>query len=161
MTLGNLFIMMILAALGAWWWRVHGIRERALVLARQHCTRQGVELLDDVVALRRMRVRRVPRGLWCIAREYAFDFTVTGQDRYSGSLTMLGQRPGPVQLDAFRFQAEPQEAASAIDVPSGSSAAPQPQVVPQSQPALPAPRKAEVVRLDEWRRNHPRHKAGD
>lgn len=41
-TLGNLFVMLLLGAAAAWWWRAHGVRERALLLAKQHCAKQGV-----------------------------------------------------------------------------------------------------------------------
>lgn len=37
MTLGNLFVMLLLGAAAAWWWRAHGVRERALLLAKRHC----------------------------------------------------------------------------------------------------------------------------
>ncbi|SDI62453.1 Protein of unknown function [Pseudomonas panipatensis] len=149
MTLGNLFAFMLLAAAAAWWWRVHGIRERALQLAKQHCARQGVELLDENVALRRMRLQRNGSGVLCLAREYAFEFTATGQDRYSGRITMLGQRPGPVELEAFRFQPEAHEAGNVIEV------------VPPQAETLPPPHKADVVHLAEWRRAHQNKKVGD
>ncbi|VFT40987.1 Protein of uncharacterised function (DUF3301) [Pseudomonas aeruginosa] len=55
-TLGNLFVMLLLGAAAAWWWRAHGVRERALLLAKQHCAKQGVELLDENVARRRLRL---------------------------------------------------------------------------------------------------------
>ena len=34
-TLGNLFVMLLLGAAAAWWWRAHGVRERALLLAAE------------------------------------------------------------------------------------------------------------------------------
>ncbi len=61
-TLGNLFVMLLLGAAAAWWWRAHGVRERALLLAKQHCAKQGVELLDENVARRRLRLARDHRG---------------------------------------------------------------------------------------------------
>lgn len=152
MDLGNLFAFLLLATAAAWWWRAHGIRERALQLARQHCVREGVELLDEAVALRRLRFTRNSRGVLCLAREYAFEFTATGQDRYHGSITMYGQAPGLVQLDPFRYEPQPQDAGPVIDMVR--------EVTPPA--ALPAPQhKAEVVHLDEWRRNHTSKKVGD
>ncbi|MDF3933444.1 DUF3301 domain-containing protein [Pseudomonas citronellolis] len=144
---------MLLATAAAWWWRAHGIRERALQLARQHCSRQGVELLDEAVALRRLRLRRGANGLLCLAREYAFEFTATGEDRYAGSITMLGQRPGPVELEPFRFHPEPHEVRAVIEIAQALPA-------PQAEPAAPR-HKAEVVHLAEWRRNHADKKVGD
>ncbi|WP_156350916.1 DUF3301 domain-containing protein, partial [Pseudomonas sp. EGD-AK9] len=35
----DVFLLMLFAAFCAWLWRGHGIRERALSLAKQHCAR--------------------------------------------------------------------------------------------------------------------------
>ncbi|MNO71781.1 hypothetical protein D3C76_627040 [compost metagenome] len=155
MTLGNLFAFMLLATVAAWWWRAHGIRERALMLVKQHCVRQGVELLDENVALRRLRLRRDQRGQLRLAREYGFEFTATGQERYAGSIVMLGQQPGRIELAPFRFEPQPQAQTPAqphIDDVIVDAVFDEPR---------PAQRSAEVVHLDEWRRNHQQKKFGD
>ncbi|NDM57510.1 DUF3301 domain-containing protein, partial [Klebsiella pneumoniae] len=87
---GNLFVMLLLGAAAAWWWRAHGVRERALLLAKQHCAKQGVELLDENVARRRLRLARDHRGQWRLSREFGFEFTVSGEERYAGRIVMYG-----------------------------------------------------------------------
>jgi hypothetical protein len=38
LTLGNIFVLMLLATAGAWLWHNHGLRERALERVKQHCS---------------------------------------------------------------------------------------------------------------------------
>ena len=51
LTLGNIFVLMLLATAGAWLWHSHGLRERALERVKQHCAKLDIELLDGNVAL--------------------------------------------------------------------------------------------------------------
>ena len=78
LTLGNLFLFMLLAAAGAWLWHSHGIRERALQAVRRHCDKLDVELLDGNVAFRKLTLLPDARGRRRLARIYGFEFTVTG-----------------------------------------------------------------------------------
>ncbi|MCI0917553.1 DUF3301 domain-containing protein [Pseudomonas stutzeri] len=106
-TLGNLFIFLLLLAAAAWLWHSHGIRERALAAVRRHCEKMDVELLDGNVAFRRLGVIRDARGQRRFARIYGFEFTVTGEQRHQGSIVMFGARPGPIEMEAHPFRAPP------------------------------------------------------
>lgn len=106
-TLGNLFIFLVLLSIGAWLWHSHGIRERALTAVRQHCQKTDVELLDGNVAFRRLGLIRDARNQRRFARVYGFEFTVTGEQRHQGSIVMFGARPGPIEMDAHPFPARP------------------------------------------------------
>ncbi|AYC34945.1 DUF3301 domain-containing protein [Pseudomonas cavernae] len=130
--LGDVFLFLLFAAGLAWLWRGHGIRERALALAKQHCAKLDIELLDGNVALRRLAMVRDARGHRRLARIYGFEFTVTGEQRLSGSLSMFGRQLGRIELDAFPI-ATPDE----------------PPVATQ-QPA------AKVIQLQDWKRRHDR-----
>ena len=72
LTLGNLFLFMLLAAAGAWLWHSHGIRERALQAVRRHCDKLDVELLDGNVAFRKLTLLPDARGSgaasWIVAQ---------------------------------------------------------------------------------------------
>ena len=46
LTLGNMFVLMLLATGAAWVWHNHGLRERALARVKQHCAKLDIELLD-------------------------------------------------------------------------------------------------------------------
>ncbi len=129
-TLDNLFILLLPASIGAWLWHTHGLRERALAAVRQHCERADVELLDDNVALRNVSLQPDARGHRRIARTYDFEFTVTGEQRYNGSIVMFGQHIARIELGAHPFP------------------------TPSPQPRQPS---AEVIQLDQWRRTHPLH----
>jgi len=125
LTLGNLFVFMVLAAAGAWLWHAHGLRERALMLVKQHCAKVDVELLDGNVALRRIALLPDGRGRKRLARVYGFEFTVTGEQRHVGSITLFGQHLGRIELAPHPFREPPVE-----------------------HPA------AQVIELDRWRREH-------
>ena len=139
LTLGNLFILMLLAAGAAWLWHGHGIRERALIRVKQHCAKLDIELLDGNVAFQRFGIVRDGSGNRRFARVYGFEFTVTGEQRHVGRIVMFGAHVGTIELDPYPFR-EPPEAL--------------PPVV-ETAPA-PAPRKTgQVIELQQWRRDHP------
>ena len=81
--------LLLLAALALFWLSSVNARDRAREAARGFCERQGWQLLDQTVALRRLRPRRHATGLqW--ERRYRFDFSPEGTGRRSGELTMVG-----------------------------------------------------------------------
>ena len=79
LSLADIFVLLLLSSLAAWWWRGRGIGECALHYARQHCQRLDIELLDGNVALQGLSWQRDSQGRWRLARRYAFEFTVTGE----------------------------------------------------------------------------------
>jgi uncharacterized protein DUF3301 len=81
-------LIVVLAALYLWQGALR-TRDRARSLGHALCAQAGVQLLDQTVALRRMRVRRYPgRGLH-LWRCYGFDFSTDGTDRRRGSLDLV------------------------------------------------------------------------
>ncbi|EPG5498341.1 TPA: DUF3301 domain-containing protein, partial [Pseudomonas aeruginosa] len=75
------------------------------------------------------------RGQWRLSREFGFEFTVSGEERYAGRIVMYGYHLGAIELAPHRF-----EAAAEVDNPPVHS--------------------AEVIRLDEWRQSRQK-KVGD
>ncbi|CAD5107128.1 DUF3301 domain-containing protein [Zestomonas carbonaria] len=136
LTLGNLFVLMLLATAGAWLWHAHGLRERALELVKQHCARADVLLLDDNVALRRIALLPDARGRKRLARVYGFEFTVTGEQRHAGSIILFGRHLGGIELAPHPFDARAE-----ADAP-----------VPLEHP--PVESNAKVISLNDWRRQH-------
>ena len=116
LSLADLFILLLFASAGAWLWRGHGIRERALALVRRHCEKIDVILLDDNVALRRLRLLRDAQGRRRLARVYGFEFTVTGEQRHVGNISMFGQHLGQIELDAHPFSAQSEVAQAPANV---------------------------------------------
>lgn len=135
----QIIFWLLLTAGVAWLWHAQGMRERALVAVRRHCEHQGLTLLDDNVAFQKLRWTRNSQGRLCGIRTYGFEFTVTGEQRYSGSVTLLGNFVHSLHLAPHPFpqgQGEPgPEPASKTEVQSDRP-------------------KAQVIQLDEWRRQH-------
>lgn len=81
-----LVLLGIVAAIGLWL-KLSAARERATAEARQQCERHGLQLLDETVGLRALRLRRVA-GRPRLERCYAFEVSIDGADREPGSLWM-------------------------------------------------------------------------
>lgn len=90
-------------AVGWLWFASMAARERAVIAGRDICNREGLQLLDDTVALRRMRVRRDAMGRLAMLRRYAFEFSDTGNNRRDGEIDMLGLRILDVRLAPYRI----------------------------------------------------------
>lgn len=101
--LSDLFWLLGLATVAAYFWHAHAIRELALGVARKRCRELDVQLLDDTVVLRGLWVRRGEGGRLQWWRSYLFEFTATGDDRYPGSIEMLGRRVIALELAPHRL----------------------------------------------------------
>jgi hypothetical protein len=124
LTLGNIFVLMLLASAGAWLWHAHGLRERALERVKQHCAKLDLELLDGNVALKRVTFKRDNEGRKRLARVYNFEFTVTGEHRHPGSITMFGAHAAQIELAPYPFE------------------------IKDPKPT------AEIIQLSQWRQEH-------
>jgi hypothetical protein len=83
--------LLVCMALGGTWYHVLRLRERAVLHARRICDQHGLPLLDDSVALHRVRARW-HSGALHLTREYRFDTSLGGHDRQHASITLLGDR---------------------------------------------------------------------
>lgn len=78
-------------ALAGTWYHVLRLRERATLHARRICEQHGLQLLDDSVALHRVRAHWRDGALH-LTREYGFDTSLGGHDRQAASISLLGDR---------------------------------------------------------------------
>ena len=77
----------------AWLWLDSlSAREAAVAAAKAACGSEDLLLLDDTVAIARLRFARDGDGVLRIQRVYGFEYSDTGNDRHSGSIVMLGSR---------------------------------------------------------------------
>lgn len=85
--------------LGVWFW-LDGMRAReaAIRTARRACERNDVQLLDETVALSRLRLARVADGGLGWQRRYRFEFTLQGETRRAGEVELLGRQVTLLQL---------------------------------------------------------------
>ncbi|MEO5829379.1 MAG: DUF3301 domain-containing protein [Rhodanobacter sp.] len=93
----DLFFLLALVAVVGLWLKLSSARERAVREARRQCQQHGLQLLDETVGLRAVRLRRV-NGLHRIERCYGFEVSVEGHDREPCRLWMLGDVLSSVSL---------------------------------------------------------------
>lgn len=101
--LSHVLLLMLAGLVGAWIWRGLGLRDRALSLVRQHCKHADVQLLDESIVLNRIRLGRTKAGRWGVVRRYGFEFTVTGERRYHGSIQLHGAQLLGIELAPHPF----------------------------------------------------------
>lgn len=84
---------------------IHAMRTKELAVkaAEKHCEYMQVQFLDQTVFLKKLSFKRNARGQLGFMREYYFEFTVSGEDRYFGRVFMLGSRMESVNLDPHRI----------------------------------------------------------
>jgi hypothetical protein len=95
--LSNLLLLLLLGSVVGLWMKLSVARERAMHEARRLCLQHGLQLLDETVGMRRIRLRRA-NGLRRIERCYAFDVSIDGHDRQPGRLWMIGNAVTSVSL---------------------------------------------------------------
>lgn len=84
--------LLLLAAIAWLWFDSLTAREAAVAAARSACRAEDLLLLDDTVAIARLRLARDGDGVLRIQRMYGFEYSDTGNDRHSGNVVMRGSR---------------------------------------------------------------------
>ena len=102
MTLEDSIILTVLAFICWVFWQQLAIRERAFSYAQELCEKHTVQLLDQSIGLASIRFKRLTRGGWGLVRQYQFEFSSTGEHRYTGRIFMVGKAIQHFEMDAFR-----------------------------------------------------------
>lgn len=96
-------LALLLGAAVVWLWMDSiRVRELAVHAAFQACADDGVQLLDETVAIRSLGLARDGDGKVCLVRKYGFEFSDTGENRRSGWLVLRGQ-----EIEALHLQTSP------------------------------------------------------
>lgn len=86
------WISLLVIAAAAWaWMDALDAREYAIRHGRALCQEAGVQLLDQTVSLKRLRIGRRD-GLPSFVRRYDFEISLNGSDRHRGHLDLNGHR---------------------------------------------------------------------
>ncbi|MFN3880777.1 MAG: DUF3301 domain-containing protein [Nitrincola lacisaponensis] len=94
----------LLGCLALFWWQNLKMREIALKAVKHYCDREGLQLLDQSVALKGMGFQRDPHtGQLVLRRRYRFEFTSTGDERYQGTVVLHGQRLAGITTEPYRI----------------------------------------------------------
>lgn len=92
MTYLDIVITLSLCALGWFWYDSVQAREAGIRAVKHACGAEGLQLLDETIAIARLRPRRDETGRACWLRVYQFEYTDTGDNRRRGSVHLLGPR---------------------------------------------------------------------
>lgn len=84
--------ILVLAAIAALWLDSIRVREAAVHAARVACTAEGLQLLDDTVAIASLKPARDESGRLGLMRAYDFEYSDTGDNRLKGSVVLIGRR---------------------------------------------------------------------
>lgn len=112
--MGNLHDLLFLLVIGGIitaWMKLARAREVAVAAARRHCELHGLQLLDETVGLRALRLRRID-GERRLERGYAFEVSVDGEDREPARLWMIGRQVSGLNLPTVQWLVGGGEASS-------------------------------------------------
>ena len=93
-----MFIFLVI--LGFWLWRDSmQAREQALAAGKRACEQLNAQFLDDTVSISKLRLCRTNSGTMALCRFYSFDFSLDGEVRRLGNISMRGQVIEDILLD--------------------------------------------------------------
>jgi hypothetical protein len=96
-------VLLAVIVLGGWFWLSSlNIHEIAVSAGRQAAASNGLQLLDETVAMTRLWAARDAYGRLRFQRTYTFEVSDTGADRLSCTLTLLGRKVEHVDVPPHR-----------------------------------------------------------
>lgn len=87
-------------ALISFWWQGDKIKGTALQYLYDYCRQQDLQLLDQTIVLKGVWPRRNDYGSLQLRRRYGFEFTSTGEERYTGLIELSGRRLQRIEVQA-------------------------------------------------------------
>jgi hypothetical protein len=99
----NLLFLLLLAALGWFWFDSLRALEVARNAGKHACSNANVQFLDDTVANVALALVRDKSGRRVLRRTYRFEFSETGDNRLEGSLILLGDRIQSLTMEPYRI----------------------------------------------------------
>ncbi|MFT2109881.1 DUF3301 domain-containing protein [Marinomonas sp. 2405UD68-3] len=98
----DILLLIALGLAGYLWWDANAVRERAFYHVKAHCKKYDVQLLDQSVALNKWRVIW-SQGQFKLRRQYQFEFTSTGEARYTGNAVLESHTIISIELSAHHI----------------------------------------------------------
>ncbi len=92
MSLPEIIGLIALAALVWFWFDSLAAREAAIRSVRSACQTEDLQLLDETIAICKVRLARNEAGTLVLQRIYEFEYSDTGDSRRRGSVHLLGAK---------------------------------------------------------------------
>lgn len=104
----SLIFLLLLAALGWFWFDSLRALEIARNAGKRACDDANVQFLDDTVAGIALALVRNKSGRRVLRRTYRFEFSETGNTRLEGQLIVLGDRIESVTMEPYQMMPDDQ-----------------------------------------------------
>ena len=104
--LGDLFLVSLFLIVGIFFWLGMSYRERTLRRVNQYLKGQGLQLLDQNIELKNIRLKRNRYQRFTLWYKYAFEFSSMGDDRYPGMVEIMGGEVTKLELAPYRVPEE-------------------------------------------------------
>ena len=88
----ELISLVVLGCIAWLWYDSLKARDVGIQAVRAVCESEGLQLLDDTVAIAGLKPERNDEGRLVLRRVYAFEYSDTGNNRCSGSVVLQGHR---------------------------------------------------------------------
>lgn len=99
----SLLFLLLLAALGWFWFEGLRALEIARTMGKHACKEANVQFLDDTVANIALALVRDKSGRRVLRRTYRFEFSETGNTRLEGRLTLLGGKIESLTMEPYQI----------------------------------------------------------
>ena len=99
MSLTALAWITAMSAIVALWWQSDKVKLRTLQQVHQHCRQLNLQLLDQTMVLKGLWPSRDNSGSIRLRRRYEFEFSVTGEKRYKGTVIAMGSNIFSLDLE--------------------------------------------------------------
>jgi len=106
MDVTSLLFLLLLLALGWFWFDSLRALEVARRAGQRVCGEANVQFLDDTVARVALALVRDRSGSRVLRRTYRFEFSETGNTRLEGRLILLGDRVESVTMEPYQILSE-------------------------------------------------------
>jgi hypothetical protein len=90
MNLYELLLLVLTVGIAWFWFDSLKAREIGILAARNACHAEGLQFLDETVVGNSLSLARDDGGLLRLRRVYTFEYSDNGDNRRSGSVTLLG-----------------------------------------------------------------------
>ncbi|NMH59723.1 DUF3301 domain-containing protein [Alteromonas ponticola] len=99
MSLGELILLLILMFVAFQFWRIRSISESAHTYVSHYCQKNALQLLSLSRKKTRISTKAGPLDWYS---EFEFEFSGTGDDRYTGSFEMVGKKVVSTYTPAYK-----------------------------------------------------------
>jgi hypothetical protein len=99
--MSKVIAIIALGLIAYYWSYTQKLKACAIRGAKKRCQEAGIQFLDHTVVYNKMCWQNNTKGKKRLHREYFFDFTSTGEDRYVGKIYLQAHHVVGVELGVY------------------------------------------------------------